>query len=122
MGCAAKVIVFADIRASQQRQALRQQLHAHFDRWLDEIAAAFPESEPPLAQVSETIWRLRQTRTAGVAQTLVEHMHAAEQRRESLRCATCERLLSVSFLPILGKGEHFPRVIRILATSCSHYK
>jgi hypothetical protein len=93
MGCAAKVIVLDDIRASQQRQALRQQLHAHFDRWLDEIAAAFPESEPPLAQVSETIWRLRQTRTAGVAQTLVEHMHAAEQRRESLRCATCERLL-----------------------------
>jgi alkylhydroperoxidase family enzyme len=29
---------------------------------------------------------------------------------------------NVSFLPILGKGEHFPRVIRILATSCSHYK
>jgi len=39
MGCAAKVIVLDDVRASQQRQALRQQLHAHFDRWLDEIEA-----------------------------------------------------------------------------------
>lgn len=93
MGCAAKVIVLDDIRASQQRQALRQQLHAHFDRWLAEIEAEFPESEPTLAQVSETIWRLRQKLTAGVAQTIVEHIHAEEQRRESLRCATCERLL-----------------------------
>ena len=56
MGYAAKVIVFDDVRASQQRQALRQQLHAHFDRWLDEIEAEFPESAPTLAQVSEPIW------------------------------------------------------------------
>jgi len=94
MGCAAKVIVLDDVRASQQRQVLRQQLHAHFDRWLDEIEAELPGSEPTLAQVSETIWRLRQKLTAGVAQTIVEHTHEAEQRRESLRCATCERLLS----------------------------
>jgi uncharacterized protein UPF0236 len=93
MGCAAKVIVLDDVRASQQRQALRQQLHAHFDRWLDEIEAEFPESEPTLAQVSEPIWRLRQKLTAGVAQTIVAHTHTEEQRRESLRCATCERLL-----------------------------
>ena len=93
MGCAAKVIVFDDVRASQQRQALRQQLHAHFDRWLDEIEAEFPESGPPLAQVSEPIWRLRQNLTAGVAQTIVAHTHLEEQRRESLRWVTCERLL-----------------------------
>jgi uncharacterized protein UPF0236 len=93
MGCAAKVIVLDDVRASQQRQVLRQQLHAHFDRWLDEIEAELPGSEPTFAQVSETIWRLRQKLTAGVAQTIVEHTHEAEQRRESLRCATCERLL-----------------------------
>jgi hypothetical protein len=62
MGCAAKVIVLDDVRASQQRQALRQQLHAHFARWLAEIEAACPESEPTLAQGSETTWRLRQKR------------------------------------------------------------
>ena len=39
MGCAAKVIVLDDVRASQQRQVLRQQLHAPFDQWLDEIEA-----------------------------------------------------------------------------------
>ena len=68
------------------RQALRQQLHAHFDRWLDEIEAACLESEPTLAQVSETIWRLRPKLTAGVAQTIVAHTHAAEASRVLAVC------------------------------------
>src|SRR5262249_15921797 len=44
-------------------------------------------------QVSETIWTLRQQLTGGVAQTIIEHMHQEEQRRQSLRCATCAHLL-----------------------------
>jgi hypothetical protein len=32
-----------------------------------------PKSEPTLAQVSETIWALRQQLTAGIAQTIVEY-------------------------------------------------
>jgi hypothetical protein len=43
--------------------------------------------------VSETIWGLRQPLTASVAQTIIEHRYHAEQRRTSLHCATCERLL-----------------------------
>jgi len=93
MGCAAEVIALDDIRASQQRQALRQQLHERFDRWLDEVEAQLPEPEPTLGQVSETILALRQQLTAGVAQTMVEHTHQEEWRRKCLRCATCERLL-----------------------------
>jgi hypothetical protein len=93
MGCAAKVIVLEDVRASPQRQALRQQLHAHFDRWLDEMEAALPTSGPTFAQVSETLGRLRPTLTAGVAQTMGEHTHAEERRRASWQGATCERRL-----------------------------
>ncbi len=37
MGYAAKVIALDEVRASQQRQALRQQLHERFDQWLDEL-------------------------------------------------------------------------------------
>jgi hypothetical protein len=43
--------------------------------------------------VSETIWKLRQELTAGVAQTIVEQTHQAERHRTSLTCAQCERLL-----------------------------
>src|SRR5918992_574767 len=94
MGCAAKIIALDDVRASQERQALRQHLHERFDQWLDEVEAQLPEANATLAQVSETIWSLRQGLTAGVAQTLIEQSHPEERGRPSLRCPTCDRLLS----------------------------
>ena len=93
MGCAAEVISLDDVRASYQRQALRQALHERFDHWLDELETQLPESKPTLARVSETIWALRQPLTAGVAQTIVEHTHQEERDRQHLSCPQCERLL-----------------------------
>jgi Uncharacterised protein family (UPF0236) len=46
-----------------------------------------------LSQVSDAIWTLRQSLTAGVAQTIVEQTHQVEREQKSLRCATCERPL-----------------------------
>jgi exonuclease VII large subunit len=94
MGCAAEIIALDDVRATQQRQALRQRLHERFDQWLDELNAQLPEAEPTLAQVSETIWSLRQGLTASGAQTIIEQAHQKERNRKSLRCPTCNRLLS----------------------------
>jgi exonuclease VII large subunit len=94
MGCAAEIIALDDVRTSQQRQALRQHLHERFDQWLDEVETQLPEANATLAQVSETIWSLRQGLTAGVAQTLMEQSHPEERGRQSLRCPTCDRLLS----------------------------
>ncbi len=93
MGCAAEVIVLDDVRAGHQRQALRQQLHERFDHWLDALEVQLPESAPTVAQVSETIWALRQSLTAGVAQTIVEHTHPEERDRAYLKCGTCNGLL-----------------------------
>ena len=93
MGCAAEIIALEDVRASRQRHDLRQQLHEHFDCWLDEVEAQLPDSNLTLAQVSEIIWQLRQPLTAGVVQTIVEHTHQQERRRDSLRCPTCDCLL-----------------------------
>jgi hypothetical protein len=93
MGYAAKVIALDDVRVNHQRQALRQQLHERFDRWLDELEAQLIEPKPTLAQVSETIWALRQQLTSGVAQTILEHTHQDERRRQHLRCASCACLL-----------------------------
>ena len=89
----AEVISLPEVRARKQWEALRQQLHERFDQWLDEVAAQLPESAPTLAQVSETIWALRQQLTGGVAQTIIEHTHQEEQQRKSLQCATCAHLL-----------------------------
>ena len=93
MGCAAEVIALDDVRASQQRQALRQQLHERFDHWLDALERQLPEAALTLTRVSETIWRLRQPLTASVARTIVAHHHQEEHRRTHLHCTTCERLL-----------------------------
>jgi hypothetical protein len=89
----AEVISLPEVRARKQWEALRQQLHERFDQWLDAVEAQLPTSEPTLAQVSETIWALRQQLTGGVAQTIIEHTHQEEQRRTSLQCATCAHLL-----------------------------
>src|SRR5918998_1878331 len=94
MGCAAEIIALDDVRTSQQRQGLRQHLHERFDQWLDEVETQLPEANATLVQVSETIWSLRQGLTAGVAQTLIEQSHPEERGRQSLRCPTCDRLLS----------------------------
>jgi hypothetical protein len=94
MGCAAEVIALDDVRASHQRQTLRHQLHERFDRWLDTLESQLPETELTLAQISETIWALRQELTGGVAQTIVDHRHQDEHRRAHLTCVSCERLLT----------------------------
>ena len=106
-----QVSALNEVRASHQRHALRQQLHERFDQWLDEVDTHLPEAEPTLAQVSETIWSLRQALTADVAQTLLEQSHHKERERKSLRCATCDRLLkarpsvSRSARPLVGDLE-----------------
>ena len=71
----AEVISLSEVRARKQWDALRQQLHERFDQWLDKVEAQLPASAPTLAQVSETIWALRQQLTGSVAQTSIERTH-----------------------------------------------
>jgi hypothetical protein len=111
MGCAAEIISLDEVRASQQRPALRPHLHERFDQCLDEWETQLPEPQPTLAQMSETIWTLRPSLTAGVAQTIVEQTHQAERAQPSRRCATCERRLkarpsvSRTARPLVGDVE-----------------
>ena len=46
MGCA-EVISLDEVRASKHWTTLRQQLHEHFDQWLDEVEAELPEADRP---------------------------------------------------------------------------
>ena len=39
MGCAAEVLSLAEVRASQARRVLRDDLHNRFDCWRDELEA-----------------------------------------------------------------------------------
>jgi hypothetical protein len=91
---AAKVIAFEEVRARKQWDALRRQLHTRFDQWRDELEAQLQEPAPSLAQVTETVWHLRQARTGGLTETIVEHAHQGAHTRQQSRCPRCARLLT----------------------------
>ena len=90
MGCA-EVISFAEVRASSQWQRLRHDLHARFDQWLDRLQAQLPNPQASLAEVTETVWNLRQDLTGGLSETIVAHGHVGELTRQSAPCPQCEQ-------------------------------
>jgi exonuclease VII large subunit len=90
---AAEVISFEEVRARKQWDALRGQLHTRFDQWLDELEAQLQEPAPTLAQVTETVWNLRQELTGSLTETIVEHTHRGECTRQQTRCPQCDRCL-----------------------------
>jgi hypothetical protein len=94
MGVVAEVISCEEVRARKQWDALRGQLHTRFDQWLDELEAQLPEPAPSLAQVTETVWNLRQALTGGLTEAIVEHTHRSEHTRQQSRCPQCDRLLT----------------------------
>jgi hypothetical protein len=90
---AAEIISFEEIRASKQWETLRQELHTRFDEWLDRLESQLQVSAPTLAQVTETVWSLRQALTGGLTETIVQHAHRGESTRQQTSCPTCARLL-----------------------------
>ena len=93
MGCA-EIISLDEMRASQQWQRLRQDLHESFDKWLDGLQEQLAQLDTTLAQVSEHIWQRRQELTGGLMETIVSHAHADERPRQQAACPRCDRRLS----------------------------
>jgi hypothetical protein len=89
----AQVISFAEVHARKQRAILRRQLHSCVDQWLDGLEAQLHEPTPTLAQVTETVWQLRQALTGSVTETILAHAYGDELQRQQSRCPQCERLL-----------------------------
>ncbi len=79
---AAEIISFEEVRARKQWEALRQELHTRFDEWLAGLEAQRQASAPTLAQVTGTVWNLRQALTGGLTKTIVEHAHRGEAHVE----------------------------------------
>lgn len=90
----AEVISLSEACASKQWASLRRQLHDYFDEWLDDLQTQLPEPETTLAQITETVWALRQDLTGSLTEALVEHAHGIEYARQQIVCATCQRILT----------------------------
>jgi hypothetical protein len=91
---AAEIIAFEEVRARKQWDTLRQALHTRFDEWLDRLEIQLPGAAPTLAQVTETMWNLRQALTGGLTETIVKHTQRGEYTRQQTSCAQCGRLLT----------------------------
>ena len=68
-----EVIALSEVRASSQWQQLRDDLHARFDQWLDQLQEQLPDPHTSLADVTEAVWKLRQELTGGLSETIVYH-------------------------------------------------
>jgi len=101
---AAEVISFEEVRARKQWDALRGQLHTRFDQWLDGLETQLQEPAPTLAQVTETVWNLRQALTGSLTETRVEHAHRGESTRQQTHCPQCDRCLKAR-APVLRTVE-----------------
>ncbi len=90
----AEVISLSEVRASKQWDLLREQLHCRFDQWLDGLQEQLPEPTSTLAEVTETVWNLRQELTGGLSETIITQAHLGEQSRKQAHCPQCDRLLT----------------------------
>jgi len=57
------------------------------------LEAQLQKPVPTLAQVTKTVWNLRQGLTGSLTQTIVEHTHLGERTRKQVPCPQCARLL-----------------------------
>ena len=89
----AQVISLSEVRASNQWQRLRDDLHTRFDQWLDRRQEQLPNQQTRLAEVTEAVWQLRQELTGGLSETMIEYAHRGELTRQSARCPQCHRQL-----------------------------
>ena len=80
MGAAA-VILLAEVREQKQRAEVRQQLHTHFEAWLDTPEEHVKEPKPTLEQLTQAVWALRQELTGTLTTALVEQRYHSEQEQ-----------------------------------------
>ena len=92
MGCA-EVISLDEVRARKQWEALRQQLHARFDQWLDTLEMQWPEPPSTVPEVATAVWDVRQQLTGGITETIVAQTHRGEHDRKTGSCPKCDRVL-----------------------------
>jgi hypothetical protein len=85
----AQVISLSEVRASNQWQRLRDDLHTRFDQWLDRLQEQLPNPQTHLAEMTEAVWKLRQELTGGLSETIVVHAYHDELTRPSARCPQC---------------------------------
>jgi len=111
-----------ELQALKQSDASETVKILNLRKILATTAAQEGASKPFVVSIGERAEALAQAyedRQLTTQQALLNFENLAQ---EYVNASSERQRLNVSFLAFLGKGEQFPRVICILAPSCSHYK
>src|SRR5689334_6793594 len=92
---AAEVIAFEEVRARKQWDPLRHQLHERVDPWRETLETQWHEPPSTFPEVTATVWALRQQRTGGITETLVQQAPEGERQRTQARCPKGTRVRKV---------------------------
>ncbi len=79
----------AERREQKQRAEVRQQLHAHFEQWLDSLEERMTAPKPTLEQMTRAVWELRQELTGSLTAALVQQRYGAEHAQRTAPCPPC---------------------------------
>jgi Uncharacterised protein family (UPF0236) len=99
----ATIVSLEAFKQAHERSGIRQQLHEHFDRWLDRVEERVKGKPPTLEQMTEAVFVLRQELTGRVTEVLVEEAHRDTLAQQTLPCPHCSRRLH-------AQGPH-PRTV-----------
>jgi Uncharacterised protein family (UPF0236) len=92
MGGAA-LISLAAVRQGRRWEEVRHKLHEELEQWVDRLEERMRKEKPPLQELTQAVWELRQEWTQAVSAAVVEKVYAQEQARRTLPCPHCGRLL-----------------------------
>lgn len=99
----ATIVSLEAFKQAHERSGIRQQLHEHFDCWLDRVEEQMKGKPPTLEQMTEAVFTLRQELTGRVTEVLVGEVHRETLVQQTLPCPQCGRRLH-------AQGPH-PRMV-----------
>jgi Uncharacterised protein family (UPF0236) len=89
----ATVVSLEECRQARIHAAARQQIHEHFDQWLDALEEHMPEKSPTLEQLTQAVFALRHELTGTITEALVGQAHHDVLEQRVMCCSQCGRLL-----------------------------
>jgi hypothetical protein len=90
----AAILSREEVREAQRRTAVRQRLHARFDRGLQRVEDQVKEPQPTVEELPQAVCALRQDVTPAVTEGLMAHAHRAGLEPRTAVCPQCGQTLS----------------------------
>ena len=95
------VVSFAEFERQQIARKVREDLHAQFDTWLDQLEVRMSQQEKlaTLAELTQSVFAMRQELTGAIVAGLVKEAHPQLVEQQTATCPDCGRELHARGAP-----------------------